>query len=105
MQDRTNVSYATARKIRIIKEKLGPDWETYTQGKRIDAAYNELVGDSRKNLFCKLRPETKAKLDEMVAENDTKMAEFIESLIEREFDRHTQAKTRNAQDLAASFTR
>jgi len=98
-------SYATERKIRIIKEKLGPDWETYTQGKRIDAAYNELVGDSRKNLFCKLRPETKAKLDEMVRDNDTKMAEFIESLIEREYDRFTQAKTRKTEDLAARFTR
>lgn len=97
-------SYATERKIRIIKEKLGPDWETYTQGKRIDAAYNELVGDSRKNLFCKLRPETKRKLDEMVRDNDTKMAEFIESLIEREYDRFLQEKTRQKNDLAVRFT-
>ena len=96
-------SYATERKIRILKERLGADWETKIAPKRIDRAYNELVGDQRKNLFCKLRPDCKTRLDEMVDERDMVMSEFVESLIDREWDRFVQEREALEKDLAKQF--
>lgn len=98
-----DVSYATARKIRIIKEKLGDTWEQTAAGRRIDAVYNELVGDNRKNLFCKLQVSTKAKLDEMVDDSDTKMAEFLEALINREYERFLREKNVQNQNIVNQF--
>lgn len=58
-------SYATERKIRIIEDKLGPNWKEQRVGQSIDAIYNDLVGDTRKNLFCKINASVKDRLDEI----------------------------------------
>lgn len=98
-------SYATERKIRIIRETLGEDWETKTSGRSIDAVYNEVVGDGRKNLFCKIRPEAKARLDEMVDEYDVKMAELVEQLIDNEYRRFLSERDSLGSELMNQFTR
>lgn len=96
-------SYATERKIRIIKEKLGENWKDKLEGRSIDAAYNELVGDSRKNLFCKIDPSAKARLDEMVEEFDVKMAELVESMINEEYEKLERKRDTSSVDLARQF--
>ena len=57
-------SYPTLRKMRIIEEELGADWKKQHAGKSVDAIYNMVTGDVRKNLFCKISPEIKDKLEE-----------------------------------------
>ena len=97
-------SYATQRKIRIIEEKLGKDWRDQRPGKSIDAIYNELVGDTRKNLFCKIPEGAKDHLDEMTKAHKTGMAEFIEQLIEAEWARHTAQVERGERALLEEFS-
>lgn len=97
-------SYATERKIRIISEKLGENWRDQLNGRSIDALYNEIVGDTRKNLFCKLRPEVKAKLDELVDEYDMKMAEYVEVLIEDAHARFEAERDKIVKVLGDQFT-
>jgi len=94
-------SYATMRKIRIIKEKLGDDWKA--DGRRIDAIYNELVGDGRKNLFCKISPTVKSHLDEMTDRYNIRMGELIERLIEDEFRLFRLRKSKYRVELARQF--
>ena len=97
-------SYATDRKIKIIQERLGPDWETQMNGLSVDAMYNQIVGDTRKNLFCKIDFQIKEKLDVMVDDHNVKMSEFIEQLIEREFKRFLAEKEQLKVDLAKQFS-
>ena len=97
-------SYATERKIRKIKEALGEGWANQIAGKSIDAVYNEIVGDTRKNLFCKVDAKIKGKLDEMVDEYKTQMAEFIEQLIEAEWVRYQARLAETERNLLAEFT-
>lgn len=96
-------SYATERKIRIISEKLGDNWREHLNGRSIDSFYNELVGDTRKNLFCKLRPEVKSKLDELVDEHDMKMAEYVEILIEEAYARFETERDNIGKVLSGQF--
>jgi hypothetical protein len=97
------MSYATARKIRIIERELGPDWRTeYPEGS-IDAIYNIVMGDDRKNLFCKVDPETKTKLDEMVEYNDMQMSSLVEKLVHEEYDRYTQDRDARVNKIASQF--
>ena len=98
-----DLSYATKRKKRIIEEKLGADWETQYPGKSIDAVYNIVTGDTRKNLFCKVRPEVKSQLDEMVEYHDLKMAEMVEKLVQEEYDRFVAAKEDDVNRVASQF--
>jgi len=97
------VSYATRRKIRIIEKELGADWENQHSGKSIDAIYNIVMGDFRKNLFCKVDPETKTKLDEMVEYNDMQMSSLVEKLVREEYDRYTHDRDARADHLASQF--
>ena len=98
------VSYATSRKIKIIEAKLGPDWRTKRPGEAIDRIYNELMGDKRKNLFCKLSPESKEKLDEMVEDHEIQMADMIELMIERAYKEYQSSKTKIASSMAEQFS-
>lgn len=97
-------SYATERKIRILKEKLGEDWRKQYPGRSVDSVYNEIVGDDRKNLFCKINPVVKTQLDEMVDSYDIRMAELVERLIQREYDTFMETKAQVSHDLANEFT-
>ena len=97
-------SYATARKLRIIEERLGSDWKTKHPNLSIDAVYNNVVGDERKNLFCKIAPESKQMLDEMVRYFDLKLAEWIERVIDEEHKKYTENKTRKVKEVARNFS-
>ena len=96
-------SYATQRKKRIIEQELGADWQTRYPGKSIDAVYNIVKGDTRKNLFCKICPERKSQLDEMVEFRDVRMAELVEKLIEEEYDRFVTERDVHVDEIASQF--
>lgn len=96
-------SHATERKIRIIEEQLGPDWLVNGGGKSIDAIYNELMGDVRKTLFCKVKPSTKVILDNMLEHHDTKMADFVEQIILAEWSRHQSRLSLGEKQILEEF--
>jgi len=97
------LSYATNRKIRILKEKLGDDWREQYPGKSIDFIYNAVIGDNRKNLFCKVSPDVKDQVDEMVEGYDIKMSELIEKLVNEEHERYKARANSYSKDLANQF--
>lgn len=97
------MSYATNRKLRIIEEKIGGDWTERYPGRSIDAVYNMVMGDNRKNLFCKIDPEIKKKLDEMVEYHDVRMAELVENLVEEEYDRFVKVRDAKVDEMASQF--
>jgi len=96
-------SYATRRKIGIIEKELGADWQAQHAGKSIDAMYNIVMGDFCKNLFCKVDPETKLELDEMVEYNDMQMSSLVERLVREEYDRYTQDRDARVAHIASQF--
>jgi hypothetical protein len=98
-----DMSYATRRKLRIIKEQLGADWQDQNPGKSIDAIYNVVMGDNRKNLFCKIDPTVKNQLDEMVDYHDIKMAALVEKLVREEYDRYAQDRDARVDHVASQF--
>ena len=96
-------SYATRRKIRIITRELGADWQEQHAGKSIDAIYNIVMGDNRKNLFCKIDPAVKTKLDEMVETNDMQMSSLVERLVIEEYDRYKLDLDARIEHVANQF--
>jgi hypothetical protein len=90
-------SYATQRKIRLITDRYGENWAERFPDRSIDSIFIELTGDRRKNLFCKIRPELKDKLDEMVTFRQLSMAELVEQII-------TEAHTRFVGDKSKVVT-
>ncbi len=98
------LSYATTRKIRILEEKVGSDWKKKYPGRSVDSVYNDIMGDDRKNLFCKINPDVKGQLDEMVDSYDVRMSELVERLIEAEYGRFQQRSKKVSEDLANEFT-
>ena len=98
------VSYATSRKIRILEEKVGKDWKKQYPGQSVDAVFNHIMGDTRKNLFCKIEPTVKAQLDEMVDSYDLRMSELVERLIRAEYSRYAENRKQMSEDLANEFT-
>jgi hypothetical protein len=100
----TTLSYATGRKVRIIVEKLGVNWQKTHPGMAVDAIYNEVVGDTRRTVFCKVESSIKDNLDEMVIFKDMKMAEFIEFLIDNEYQRFTAQKKRMMSEVAKDYS-
>jgi len=98
-------SYATERKLRILEEKVGKDWKEQYGGRSIDSVYNEVNGDVRKNLFCKVDPEVKRKVDELAESYDIKMSELVERLIEREYDEFKHRTEDYSVDLAEQFAK
>lgn len=103
-QQGNEMSYATIRKIKIIEKEFGSNWKSQHKGKSIDAVYNMIIGDTRKNLFCKIDPEIKQCLDEMVDYHDVKMAELVEKLIEEEYDRFVTMRDAKVAEMASQFT-
>ncbi len=99
-----NPSYATARKIRIIEKKYGPEWRLRYPNRKIDSIYNEVIGDTRKNLFCKIDSQIKDNLDEMVEFHKTSMSEFVEQLITAEYDRYLHNKKVQSQKFVEAVT-
>jgi hypothetical protein len=97
------LSYATERKKRIIEEELGSDWKNQHPSKSIDAIYNIVTGDSRKNLFCKVSPAVKTKLDEMVDFHDINMAELVERLVLREYSRYELERDHRTANVASQY--
>lgn len=98
------VSYATARKIKILQERFGPEWRKQFPGRSVDSVYNEVMGDRRKNLFCKISPSTKSQLDEMVDTYDVRMSELVERLINAEYRKFEESRLKANLELAAEFT-
>ncbi len=98
-----DMSYATRRKKRIIESELGEDWQSQHPGKSIDAVYNIVTGDERKNLFCKVSPGVKAKLDEMVDYHDMKMAELVEKLVQEEYNRYVTERDARVDSVASQY--
>jgi hypothetical protein len=96
-------STATDRKIRIIEAALGADWRTLHEGWSIDRIYNHVQGDDRKNLFCKVQGDIKAKLDEMVVEYDVDMAVLISQMIEAKHADFLVHKSTYTARLASQF--
>lgn len=96
-------SYATQRKIKIIEEKLGANWREHYPTESIDRVYNIVNGDTRKNLFCKVSPEVKAKLDEMVEDYEIDMAELVEQMIVSAYDNYTEQRSDYLAKLADQF--
>ncbi len=97
-------SYATDRKIRILTERIGTDWKLQVGSKSIDAAYTELIGDKRKNLFCKVKPKTKEQLDEMVEGYEFKlMSEFLEQIIGTAYDQYLLHREDSRKSLADQY--
>lgn len=97
-------SYATNRKIRLIEAKYGPNWSEKFPGRSIDSIFVELTGDSRKNLFCKIRPDLKQKLDEMVEFSQANMAEMIEQIIEDSYEKFLANRSNATSDLSRQYT-
>lgn len=97
-------SYATQRKIRIIEERIGSEWKSKYPGSSIDSVFNQIMGDDRKNLFCKIESITKDRLDEMTIFYKTGMAEFIEQLIMAEWQRYDSRRTDGEKRLLAEFS-
>lgn len=98
-------SYATERKLRILKERIGKDWKEQYGNRSIDSVYNEVIGDIRKNLFCKVDPDIKRKVDELTLSYDIKMSELIERLIDREYDDFKHRTEDYTEDLAEQFAK
>ena len=99
----TELSYATKRKLRIIQERLGDDWRDDNPEISIDALYNQVVGDRRRNLFCKIDPDIKSQLDEMADSYDVKMAELVERLVQEEYRKFVRNRAELVNDLASQF--
>ena len=96
-------SYATQRKIRLIEAQYGPEWDKKFPNRSIDSIFIELTGDQRKNLFCKIKPELKDKLDEMVDFNQLNMAEMIERIIEDAYVKHAHEKSVAVSEIGAAY--
>jgi hypothetical protein len=97
-------SYATERKIKLIKEKYGENWESMFPGRSIDSIFIELTGDRRKNLFCKISPDLKNKLDEMVQFRQLSMAELIEQIILDAHGKYVEDKQTVVESLSREFS-
>lgn len=97
-------SYATERKIKIIEEKIGSDWEEKFQGESIDSIYNRLMGDDRKNLFCKISPQAKNLMEEMLTEYEVTLGEFVERLILKEYKQYEIGKDQKIHCLKNEYS-
>lgn len=103
VRNENSVSYATNRKIKIIEEAIGPNWRERYSEHSVDAVYNIVIGDKRKNLFCKVNPDVKSKLDEMVDYYDISMAEMIERLVLGEYDDFITMREAKIEAMATQF--
>jgi hypothetical protein len=97
-------SYATERKLRIICDKEGENWQQKYPGKSIDAVYNLVTGDRRKNLFSKVSPSVKAHLDEMSTYEGASMSEMLEKCIEDAYSRHLVQRSDLSRELTNQFS-
>lgn len=97
-------SYATNRKIRIITEQIGTDWATQYPDESIDAIYTRVVGDERKNLFCKINAATKDQLTVMSKAHRTQLAEFVEQMINAEWTRYQQRIADGERQMLDEFS-
>ena len=79
--------YAKERKEKIISSHFGENWKIEYSNMSIDALYKKAIGDERKTLFCKVTPECKKFLDEMVEHNDIMKSELVESMIRKEYSK------------------
>lgn len=98
-------SYATERKLRIIQERLGDDWRDQYPDQSIDAVFNQLVGDTRKTLFCKLDAEVKQQLDTMTKDHGVRIGEFLEGLIRKEYDRYVNNRQQLYDSVSEQYSR
>ena len=99
-----SVSYATARKLKMIKAQYGENWTEKFPGRSIDSVFIELTGDRRKNLFCKIKPDLKDKLDEMVTFRQLSMAELIEQIIIDAHSRFSDDKADVVSGLSEEYS-
>lgn len=92
-------SYATERKIKKLREKFGDDWEQHLEGRSIDRAYSELVGDTRVHFYCKMKPTTKEMLDFLLEQSGSKAGPYIERLIRKAHQEHMERMQKNLNQI------
>lgn len=97
-------SYATERKLRIIHRKAGENWRDQYPGKSIDAVYNLVTGDDRKNLFSKVTPTVKKHLDEMSNYEGANMSEMLEKCIEEAYSRHLEQRSQRSREVTDQYS-
>jgi len=102
--EQPKASYATLRKLKIIEQKFGADWPLRFPNRKVDSVYNEVIGDTRKNLFCKIDSGIKDNLDEMVEYHNSSMSDFVEQLISAEYDRYLHNKQIGTKNFVSSIT-
>lgn len=94
-------SLTTQRKLRAIEETFGKDWkqDADLRSLSIDALYNRVIGDGRKNVFCKMSSEGKDHLDEMVDEYGITMADLLERLVHEQYDKFVKYRDHSNKKL------
>jgi len=97
------ISLTTQRKLEYLTKHFGENWQNAFDGKSVDRAYREAIGDTRKSLYCKIEDKTKARLIELVAAHDTNMSDFVEMLITTEWNKYQQRLKENAETLLRAF--
>jgi len=97
-------SYATNRKLRIITERCGYEWRDTYPDRSIDSVYNELVGDDRKTLFCKLSCDSKDKIDQMLSGYNVEVAALLEQWIDEKYKDFSKREQSSIVGLAKDYS-
>lgn len=97
------ISLTTQRKLEYLVEHFGENWQDEFDGKSVDRAYREAIGDTRKSLYCKIEDTTKKQLVELVSAHDTNISDFVEMLINTEWNKYQLRLKENAETLLREF--
>jgi hypothetical protein len=100
----TDLNPGQQRKIRIIEKTFGPEWAGAYPNMAIDAVYNLAIKDDRKSLFCKIEPEKKEKLAEMLDFYDAKMGDFLGRMIDSWYERYQEQRRSMLQGIADDYS-
>ena len=97
-------SYTTDRKLRIISEHYGDNWKDEFPNRSIDSVYNEMMGDDRKTLFCKLSSDSKDKIDQMLNGYNVEVATLLEQWIDEKYKVYAVRERTSVVGLAKDYS-
>jgi len=97
-------SYATNRKIKIIEERYGFNWQSRFEGRSIDSVYKEITGDDRETLFCKIDADKKQKLNQMVKKYDVDLGTLMEQWIDEHYKDFSEQEETVLVGLASEYS-
>lgn len=99
-------SVSTQRKIKIIENHYQKSIDEIRKDNHssIDEMYNTVVGDNRKNFFCKVSVETKDKIDMLLEAYQLKNSEFLEILVEKEYIQFQQKEKERYETMKQIYT-